>query len=188
MALVCNYCPYLAVCFRITYFRGQQRFKNVEITYNLGQNKIEQQTRTPPPPNQGWSRAKGKNAPFSHLWLWGEGGVGFPFILSKIVAYGFITSVPLPPPPAPPPGSQVIELQKRKISTNVDIAIEPDMDFSYGLLWSNTCSDLSIQRTVWMFRPSRRKFRKKHCTVHVLRTEVTWWYIYYNTLLIQRKT
>ena len=47
MALVCNYCPYLAVCFRITYFRGQQRFKHVEITYNLGQNKIEQQTRTP---------------------------------------------------------------------------------------------------------------------------------------------
>ena len=79
MALLCNYCPYLAVCFRITYFRGQQGFKHVEITYNLGQNKIEQQTPTPPPPNQGWSRAKGKNVPFSHLWLWGEGGGGCRF-------------------------------------------------------------------------------------------------------------
>ena len=60
----------------------------------------------------------------------GGGGVGFPFILPKIVAYGFITSVSLPPPPASPPNSEVMELQKRKISMNVDIAIEPDMDFS----------------------------------------------------------
>ena len=51
---------------------------------NLGQNKMEQQT--PSPPNQGWRRAKGKNAPFSHPWFGGgEGGLGFPFILSKIV-------------------------------------------------------------------------------------------------------
>ena len=60
----------------------------------------------------------------------GGGGVGFPFILSKIVAYGFIASVPFPPPPAPPPPSEVMELEKRKISMNVGIAIEPDMDFS----------------------------------------------------------
>ena len=33
---------------------------------------MEQQTPIPPPPhppNQGWSRAKGKNAPFSHPWF-----------------------------------------------------------------------------------------------------------------------
>ena len=38
---------------------------------NLGQNKMEQQTSTPlpPPPNQGWSGAKGKNATFSHPWF-----------------------------------------------------------------------------------------------------------------------
>ena len=44
-------------------------------SYNLGQNKMEQQT--PSPPNQGWSRTKGKNAPFSHHWFWGEGGSRF---------------------------------------------------------------------------------------------------------------
>ena len=49
---------------------------------------MEQQTPIHPP-NQGWSRAKGKNAPFSHTWFGeegGGGGLGFPFILSKIVA------------------------------------------------------------------------------------------------------
>ena len=122
MALVCNYCPYLAVCFRITYFRGQQRFKHVEITYNLGQNKIEQQTPTPlrQIKDEAARRQKTGNLPIFVWGGWGGGGV----------AYGFITSVPLPPPPAPPPRSEVMELQKRKISMNVDIAIEPDMDFS----------------------------------------------------------
>ena len=48
------------------------------------QNKMEQQT--PIPPNQRWSRAKGKNTPFSLPWFGrGEGGLGFPFVLSKIV-------------------------------------------------------------------------------------------------------
>ena len=36
---------------------------------------MEQQP--PIPPNQGWSRAKGKNAPFSHPWFGGEGGSRF---------------------------------------------------------------------------------------------------------------
>ena len=49
-------------------------------SYNLGQNKMEQQT--PIPPNQGWSRAMGKNAPFSHPWFGGRGGLGFPFIFA----------------------------------------------------------------------------------------------------------
>ena len=166
MALVCNYCPYLAVCFRITYFRGQQRFKHVEITYNLGQNKIEQQTRTPLRQIKDEAARRPKTRHFPIFDCGGRGGGG--------VAYGFITFVPLPPPPAPPPRSEVIELQKRKISMNVDIAIEADIDFSWGFLWRNTCSDVSIHRTVWMFRPSRRKFRKKRCTVHAPRTEVTW--------------
>ena len=47
---------------------------------------MEQQT--PIPPNQGWSRAKGINAPFSHPWFGRRGDLGFPFILSKIVACG----------------------------------------------------------------------------------------------------
>ena len=42
------------------------------LSYNLGQNKMEQQI--PIPPNQGWSRAKGKNAPFFHPFLGGGGG------------------------------------------------------------------------------------------------------------------
>ena len=50
-------------------------------------DKIKWNSKPPlsPAPNQGWSRGKGKNAPFSHLWFWGRGGQGFPFILSKIV-------------------------------------------------------------------------------------------------------
>ena len=51
-------------------------------------DKIKWNSKPPSPPNQGWSRAKGKNEPFSHPWFrggGGEGGLGFPFILSKIV-------------------------------------------------------------------------------------------------------
>ena len=49
--------------------------------------KMERNSKPPSPPNQGWSRAKGKNAPFSRTWFGEEGGgLGFPFILSKIVA------------------------------------------------------------------------------------------------------
>ena len=63
-------------------------------SHNLGQKKMEQQTPIPPP-NQGWRRAKGKNAPFSHPWFGGEGGgLGFPFILSKIVgSYSVVQAV-----------------------------------------------------------------------------------------------
>ena len=51
-------------------------------------DKIKWNSKPPSPPNQGWSRAKGKNAPFFHPWFrgGGRGGLGFPFILSKIVA------------------------------------------------------------------------------------------------------
>ena len=52
--------------------------------------KIKWNSKPPSPSNQGWSCApdEGKNAPFSHPWFGGGGrggGLGFPFILSKIV-------------------------------------------------------------------------------------------------------
>ena len=36
-------------------------------------DKIKWNSKRPSPPNQGWSRAKGKNAPFSHPWFRGGG-------------------------------------------------------------------------------------------------------------------
>ena len=32
-------------------------------------DKVKWNSKPPSPPNQGWSRGKGKNAPFSHPWL-----------------------------------------------------------------------------------------------------------------------
>ena len=53
----------------------------------LDKIKWNSKPHPPPPPRQGWRRAKGKNAPFSHPWFGGgRGGLGFPLILSKIVA------------------------------------------------------------------------------------------------------
>ena len=40
-------------------------------------DKIKWNSKPPSPPNQGWSRAKGKNASFSHPWFGGEGGSRF---------------------------------------------------------------------------------------------------------------
>ena len=54
--------------------------------YGLGQNKMEQQTPSPPRPNQGWSHAKAITPHFPILDFGGKGGLNFPFILSKIVA------------------------------------------------------------------------------------------------------
>ena len=53
--------------------------------YNLGQNKMEQQTPIPPPPPKSRMKPREgqKRAIFPSL-IW-EGGLGFPFILSKIV-------------------------------------------------------------------------------------------------------
>ena len=50
-------------------------------------DKIKWNSKPLSPPNQGWSHAKGKNVPFSHPWFGGGGGggLGFQFILSKIV-------------------------------------------------------------------------------------------------------
>ena len=45
----------------------------LHLSRNFVQNKMEQET--PIPPNQGWSRVKGKNAPFTHPWLGGMGGL-----------------------------------------------------------------------------------------------------------------
>ena len=57
-------------------------------SYNLGQNKMEQQTpipRPPPPKSRMKPREGQKRAIFPSL-IWGRGDLGFPFILSKIVA------------------------------------------------------------------------------------------------------
>ena len=40
-------------------------------------DKIKWNSKPPSPPNQGWRRAKGKNAPFSHPWFGGKGGSRF---------------------------------------------------------------------------------------------------------------
>ena len=49
-------------------------------------DKIKWNSKPPSPPNQGWSCAKSKNAPFPIFDL-GGGVQGFPSILSKIVAF-----------------------------------------------------------------------------------------------------
>ena len=54
------------------------------LIYNLGQNKMEQKTPIPPmKPREGQKRAI---FPILDLGGGGRGGLGFPFILSKIVA------------------------------------------------------------------------------------------------------
>ena len=62
-----------------------QRFQET-TSYNLGQNKMEQQTPVPPKsrmkPREGQKRAIFP----SLIWEGGGGGLGFPFMLSKIVA------------------------------------------------------------------------------------------------------
>ena len=58
-----------------------------QMPCSLGQNKMEQQTPFPTPPqgkDEGARRAKTHHFPI--LDLGGRGGLGFPFILSKIVA------------------------------------------------------------------------------------------------------
>ena len=72
-------------------------------------DKIKWNSKPPSPPNQGWSRAKGKNAPFSHPWFGGRGGLGFPFILSKIVGEHALAS--------PPPSLQSL------LSTSVPVRV-----------------------------------------------------------------
>ena len=57
----------------------------VLLSDNLGQNKMEQQTPIPPQiKDEAARRAKTRHFPI--LDLRGRGGLGFPFILSKIVA------------------------------------------------------------------------------------------------------
>ena len=58
-------------------------------------DKIKWNSKPPSPPNQGWSRAKGKpTRHFPILDLGGGGGLGFPFILSKIVDSGLVHTYP----------------------------------------------------------------------------------------------
>ena len=50
-------------------------------SYNLGQNKMEQQTPIPPQINDEAAR-RATTRHFSHPWFGGRRGLGFPFILS----------------------------------------------------------------------------------------------------------
>ena len=62
-------------------------------------DKIKWNSKPPFPPSQGWSRAKGKNAPFFHPWFGEEGGLDFPFILSTIAILDKIKWNNKPPSP-----------------------------------------------------------------------------------------
>jgi len=53
-------------------------------------DKIKWNSKTPSPPNQGWSRAKGKNAPFSHPWF-GGGEEGSRFSIYFVQDCSFFT-------------------------------------------------------------------------------------------------
>ena len=56
--------------------------------YNLGQNKMEQQT--PIPPKSRMKPREGQKRAIFPSLIWGGGGgggLGFPFILSKIVGF-----------------------------------------------------------------------------------------------------
>ena len=57
------------------------------VIHNLGQNKMEQQTPTPPPPqikDEAAQREKTHHLPIFDLGV--RGSIVFPFILSKVVA------------------------------------------------------------------------------------------------------
>ena len=56
------------------------------VNYNLGQNKMEQQTPIPAPPKSRMNLREGQKRVIFPSLIWGGGGgLGFPFILSKIV-------------------------------------------------------------------------------------------------------
>ena len=58
----------------------------LKADYNLGHNKMEQQTPIPRPPTQTKDEATQKpTAPFSHAWFGGGRGTNFPSILCKMV-------------------------------------------------------------------------------------------------------
>ena len=46
-------------------------------------DKVKWNSKPPSPPNQGWSRAKGKNAPFSHPWFGESGGSRFSIYFAQ---------------------------------------------------------------------------------------------------------
>ena len=65
-----------------------QVYRFCDLSYNLGQNKMEQQT--PIPPKSRMKRREGQKRAIFPFLIWeGRGGLGFPFILSKIVAIRF---------------------------------------------------------------------------------------------------
>ena len=61
--------------------------------YNLGQNKMEQQTSTPPPYKSRMKPSEGqKPTIFPSLILGQREGSGLPFIFSKIIVYTLASS------------------------------------------------------------------------------------------------
>ena len=63
-------------------------------SHNLGQKKMEQQTPIPPPQIKDDAARRAKTRHFPILDLGGRGGLGFPFILSKIVgSYSVVQAV-----------------------------------------------------------------------------------------------
>ena len=72
----------------------------------------------PPAPNQGWSRAKGKNAPFPHLWFGGKGASRFSIYFVQDCNLGqnkMEQQTPIPPKSR----MKLREGQKRAISPSL---------------------------------------------------------------------
>ena len=63
--------------FLVRMYRWDPGTLNLYQSYNLGQNKMEQQTPIPPPPHQIKDEAARRNVPFSHPWFGVEGGSRF---------------------------------------------------------------------------------------------------------------
>ena len=76
--------------FRIKMGKNSLIWRRILATTILDKIKWNSKPPSPPPKSRMKSR-KGKNAPFSNPWFGvgggGEGGLGFPFILSKIILW-----------------------------------------------------------------------------------------------------
>ena len=65
-------------------------------------DKMKWNSKPPSPPNQGWSRAKGKSVPFSRPWFRGGGGARFSIYFVQDCNLGqkkMEQQTPIPPPP-----------------------------------------------------------------------------------------
>ena len=77
-------CNQQSACIKNRHVSKADTERLIAWSCNLGQNKMEQQTPIPPQiKDEAARRAKTRHFPI--LDLGGRGGLGFPFILSKIV-------------------------------------------------------------------------------------------------------